>query len=647
MRYFAAIAALLLACSMAFPSFTFLQMANGSGPTDTDGYFRFSQPTSLYLVGDRLYVADSGRGMIYMLNTSENLTRTKYITGPSSESYLSNAMHMDYEDATGTLYIAGGTSGSILYYDGVSSRVEKWNLDNANVQKVAGVAVTNDTIYVTDAVRGQVIAFSRVTKKYSRIVLWPGGSDGMLSSPQDIIFHDGRYYVSDSGKGLIFVYDSNFNFLNLTIGRGKGDVTLGSPRGMDFDDNRLYVADATGSQVVAFSLDGYPVDILNSSTVWGNFSYPEDVLVDNGMLYVADTQNRLVKSFQINKSGGDPTVLAMITGANTSCASMIAMQSVAKNLGVPYTNVSYMGALSSAQEYYDQYQFSYALSLAQGANADCVSAQATLSQSIDLKVKQIVQAAQAKVAPYRNLSSTSVQLLAQLDNKVAATNSALSSKKYASAADIALTMPALANSIASGSQANAEAEAEKKQNQTIATVTTEITSLSGRLEQLQAKSDTYRQGINLSNSESLLALALEHASSGNFDSANRSLQLAALEITSYEVSVGGAAKEIDAAFASFAVIELEFNTSVARSGLFAPDFSSERTLMAQARETVYTNPPLALQMASQAKSSAETKSRDSQAFSLVVVSVSVVMFLIALLAIGFFIHLSGRKKKGL
>jgi DNA-binding beta-propeller fold protein YncE len=647
MRFAAAFAALLALCTLAFPSFTFLQMANGTGPSDTDEFFKFSQPTALYLVGDRLYVADSGRSMIYILNASANMTRTKYLTSPSLDAYLSNPMHMDYEGATGTLYVAGGTYGNILYYDGSSSRVEKWNLDFANVQKASGVAVTNDTIYLADAVRGQVIAFSRFTKKYSHIVLWPGGSDGMLSTPQDIVFHDGKYYVSDSGKGLIFVYDSNFTFLNLTIGRGKGDVALGSPRGMDFDGSRLYVADATAGRVVAFSPDGYPVDVLNASTPWGNLSYPDDVVVDNGILYVADTQNRAVKAFRVNITGGDPTVLAQISDANATCASLDAAQSVAKMLSVSYAPLEYSAQLFSAQQYYNLYQFSYASSLAQVAKADCAAAQSSLLQSIDLKVKQLIQSSQAQVAPYRNSSSTSQQLLSQFDNKVAAANSALSSKKYSSAADLALSLPSLADSIASGSQAAAEAEAEKEQNRAAALINAEITALSGRLEQLQAKSDAYRQGINLSNSRSLLALASGQAGTGSFDSANRSLQLASLEITSYETSVGGSAKEIDSALANFAIIELEFNNSASQPVLFGPDLSSERALMAQAKDTIYANPPLALQIAGQAKSSAQAKSRDAQALSLAASSVCVVVFLIALIAVGFFMHLRGRKHKGL
>lgn len=647
MRYVAAFAALLALCTLAFPSFTFIEMANGSGPSDTDEFFKFSQPNALYLVGDRLYVADSGRSMIYILNVSENLTRAKYLTSPSSDAYLSNPMHMDYEGATGTLFIAGGTYGNVLYYDGSSSKVEKWNLDTANVQKASGVAVTNDTIYIADAVRGQVIAFSRFTKKYSHIVLWPGGSDGMLSTPQDIVFHDGKYYVSDSGKGLIFVYDSNFTFLNITIGRGKGDVVLGSPRGMDFDGNRLYVADANAGRVVAFSLDGYPVDVLNASTQWGNFSYPDDVIVDNGILYVADTQGRSVKAFKVNITGDDPTVLSQISDANATCASLDATQSVAKRLNVSYAPVEYAPTLSSAQQYYKLYQFSYASSLAQGAKADCAAAQSSISQSIDLKAKQLIQSSQSKVAPYRNSSTTSQQLLSQFDNKAAAANSALAAKKYSSAADLVLSLPSLADSIASGSQAAAEAEAEKEQNQTEALVSAEITALSGRLDQLQAKSDAYRQGINLSNSRSLLELASTQAGEGSFASANRSLQLASLEITSYETSVGEAAKEIDASLANFAIIELEFNGTASQPMLLGPDLSSERALMAQAKDTIYTNPPLALQIASQAKTAAQAKSRDSQAVSLAASSVCVVVFLIALVAAGVFLHLRGRKHKGL
>jgi len=648
MRYFAAFAALLLACALAFPSFSFLYYQNGSLPLDSSTYYMLSQPTALYMVGSRLYVADSGNGMLYIMNASANLTRIRTVSSSPADSLLTNPMHMEYEDSTGILYIAGGTTGNILYYNGQGSSVDKWNPSTTNLQKAAGVALTNDTIYVTDATRGQVLAFSRTTKAYSRIAVQNGGSDGLLSSPQDILLHDGRFYVSDAAKGMIFVYDSNFTFLNITFGRGKGGVTLGSPRGMDFDDNRIYVADATHASVVAFSLDGYPVDVLNSSTLWGNLSYPEDVVVDNGVLYVADTNNRLIKAFQIVKGAGDPTVLAMISDANAACASLASAQAVAAKLNLSYVPLSYGDGLASAQDYYDSYQFSYASTIAQKAKTDCSSSQSSLTQGIELKIRQLVQSSQAQVAPYRNASAASVPQLVQFDNKVSAVSFALTAKSYSSAADIALTLPSLASSIATGAQDKETADAEKAQNQSLAAANADITAVLSQISSLQAKSDLYHQGINLSVSQGQLALAQQSAQNGDFGAVNRSLELARAEIEAYSASLDSSAKEIDAALAGLAVSEIEFNATVSRTLLFAPDLGKEKALMLQAKESVYSSPALSLQMASQAKASAEAKSRDSQAISLAAASVAVVLFLIALIAVAVIIHLRGRKKhKGL
>jgi len=648
MRYFASIAlTLLLFCSLSSSSFNFLFLVNGTLPSDSDSYYSFSQPSSLYLVDDRLYVADGGRSLIYMLNASKNLTRIKTVANPSSEAYLNNPMHMEYEKSSGILYIAGGSSGNILYYNGQGSTVDKWNAASTNMQKAAGLALANDTIYVTDAVRGQLVAISRTTKSFADTIIKAGGSDGLLSSPQDILFHNGKVYISDSGKGLIFVYDSSFAFL-YTIGRGKGGVTLSSPRGMDFDDNRLYVADASLGSVIAFSLDGYPVDILNSSTVWGNLSYPEDVIVDNGVLYVSDTQNKLIKAFSINKTGGDPEVLQMISDANASCASLISMQSVAARLNVSFTPLQGTDAeLASAQQYYDSYAFSSASAIASNTKSGCENARSSLTQSADLKIKQAIQSAQAVVAPYRGAAATNATMVVQFDNKAAAASSALASKNYASSADIALSLLPLANAIATGSESKAVAEEEKKQNQSTAFLTSEITALTAQIARLQEKSDAYRQGINLSGSRELVALAQKSAESGDFASANHSLELARLETSAYDASMASSTKEIDAAISTISVAEIEFNASAGRSVLFAPDLKKERALLEQAKETVYSSPPSALQMASQAKAAAESKSRDSQALSLAVISVVVVLFFIALIAAGFLFHILGKKRQGL
>ncbi|MFA6907827.1 MAG: NHL repeat-containing protein [Candidatus Micrarchaeia archaeon] len=649
MRYFASVAlALLLLCPFAGASFNFLYMANGTNPTDGNfNDFALSQPGSLYLVGERMYVADGGRGYVYIMNVSSNLSRIKALSSPSSEAFLNSPMHMDFDYASGILYIAGGSSGNVLFFNGQGSAVDKWNPSSTNMQKAAGIALSNDSMYVTDAVRGQVVALSRTTKAYSSTVLSSGGSDGQLSSPQDILFHDGKVYISDSVKGLVFVYDSNFTFL-FTIGRGKGGVTLVSPRGMDFDDNRLYVADSSMARVVAFSLDGYPVDILNSSTAWGNLSYPEDVIADNGVLYVADTQHKLVKAFSINKTGGDPDVLAMIVAANASCASLNSMQSIAARLNISFTPAPTLGeAIASAQQYYDDYAFSTASALAQNAMSGCASAQSSLTQSVDLRIKQAIQSAQAAVLPYRGAASANASQLAQFDNRAAAAASALTSKNYVASADLALSLSSLAASISHGSESKEIAEQEKKQNQSTAFIASEIASVTSQISRLQEKSDAYRQGINLSGSRELVALAQKSADAGDFASANHSLDLARLDVRSYETTLGASTKEIDVALSSLAVSEIEFNASAGRSMLFAPDLSKERALFAQARETIYSSPASALQMASQAKSSAEAKSRDSQAISIAAGSVAVMLFFIAAIAAAFFLHIRGKKKQGL
>ncbi|MFA5929275.1 MAG: NHL repeat-containing protein [Candidatus Micrarchaeia archaeon] len=648
MRYLAFVAlALLLLCPFASASFDFLYMTNGTNAADPDDYYAFAQPSSLYLMGDILYVADGGNSLVYALNASDGLSRIKTASSPSSEPYLSNPMHMAFDSYSSLLYIAGGSSGNILYYTGQGSMVDKWNNGATNVQRASGLAFSNSTIYVTDASRGQLVAFSRTTKAFSSTILQSGGSDGQLTSPQDIIFQGGLVYISDSAKGLIFVYDRNFTFL-YTMGRGKGGVSLASPRGMDFSDNRLYVADASLKSVVAFSLDGYPVDVLNSSTAGGNLSYPEDVVAANGTLYVADTQNRLVKAFSITKTGGDPVILQLISDANASCISLRTMQSVAARLNVSFTPDSVSDTLvSAARQYYDAFAFSSASSIAQNAKSSCTSAQSALTQSVELRVKYLIQSSQATVAPYRALPATNASYVVQFDNKAAAASSALASKNYAAATDLALSLPSLADSIVTGSESRAAVEEERKQNQSTALLASEMTSLSSRIAALQAKSDAYRQGINLSGSHGLLALAQKSADAGDFAAANHSLGLAGLEITAYEATLGASIKDIDAAIASLAISEIELNASAGRSMLFAPDLAKERALMAQARETVYSSPSSALQMASQAKAAAESKSRDSQALSLAAASVAVVLFFIALIAAGFLFHILGKKKQGM
>ena len=629
---------LLLLPSLHFASFTFLNSTNGSNSDDADDYYMFSALSGIAVSGNTMFASDPSKALLYIFNGT---TRQRIIRPEQSGTALVNPLRLVYD--SGTLYIADGSSGNVKTYAGEGYQIDNWNT-GTSMQRPSGIAMDGQYLYITDMVGKRLFIYSRDTKNFLRIGVDYGGSDGQLSAPADIKLYGGKFYISDSEKGLIFVYSKNLTY-QYTIGRGKGGVTLHSPRGLDVYNDRLYVADS--NRVVVFTLDGYPIETLDSSTAGANF-YPEEVVAANGKLYVADSSNKMVKIFSINQASGNDTVLQLIKSANDSAAKLASVQSVAQKLGLPFDTLSFASDLSSAESYYNNLAYSSAASIAQRVIEQSASAQDALSQGIEVKIRQSMKVSQDRVDAYRKKASgSSLSNLSQFDNAVADVKVKLSAKSYSAAVDASLALPALADAFISEAEGKGAIDEKVRQQWLSSQLQLQIESLSSRIEKLNADSARYRQGFNLSNSEALLSLARDAVAGGDFESANHSIALLAIDVSSYESVIAGSAGGIDAALANITAMELGMNASASKPTLVPMDLSQERLAISKAFDTAYSNPQLAIAMAQQAADAASAKARDAQAISVALAALLIVMGLAGLIALAFFLHIRMRKRRGL
>ncbi len=636
---------LVLLCSSAWASFTYTGSYNGSNPADPSDAQVFKHPSGLLYLGGKLYVTDSGRGALYVMNGSyafNSTSRLKLISSQSSDSALSDPARM-MEDG-GIIYIADGTSGKVKYYAGEGSEFGAWN-SGSNVGRAEGIAADNTSFYIADASKGRLVVYSRQTRAYSRIGVEAGGSDGLLSSPADVRSYGGKFYVSDSSKGLVFTYSSNLSF-EYAIGRGKGGVELASPQGIKLYQDRLYVADRTNNRVVVFTLDGYPVETLGS-TPNATFSAPEDIEVGNGNLYVADSGNRMVHIFSINYTVSNDSILQAIAAANYSAAQLLALQKAAGRLGVAYANVSFATDLAEAQRYYSESLFSSASALAGKVSASASAEQIQLLSDLDLRERQLEKAALDKVAPYRQKAAGAgmAQALSDFDGADSKLLSAIGAKDYAAGAQLALSLGQQADDFASAYEAAQSSGKEAAKSQIKAELGQMLSWLQERLSAAKGSAALYMPQADFSNADRLLSDAQSGIAGGNFDAANRSLSLAAVEVSSFEASLASSSSEIGAALANISVIEFEFNASASKPMLLAANLDAERAQIAEAKKTAYSNPQLGIAMASQARDSAKAKAKEAQTFSVAASALLVMLGIIGAMGAAFYLHLRARRRK--
>ena len=640
MKFFALLS-LLLIIGAPFALFTYNSSFNGSIISDSTGFYQFSQPVGLLYNDGTLYITDAGKGAIYFYDTATN-SRIKVIAGNSGSLPVQSPLHMAYD--AGVLYIADSLGQAVMTYSGSGYNLGAW-ASASNLAKPSAISFDANNVYITDLDKAQLLQYSRSTKSYQRIAIDKGPSDGQLSAPQDIKFYKGKYYIVDSDKSLIFVYDQNFTFLSL-MGRGRGGVTLTSPRGLDIYDDRIYVADYGNARVVVYSLDGYPIEVLDSSTANATFSYPTDVAVGNGMLYVADVYAKQIYAFSINYTYKNDSVLQLISAANESIQNLNSLQAAADELNITYEKTTAAQDMWMALVDYGNFQFSSSATLAQKALSESDSAQGAITQGIKVKILQMVKASQDTVAPYRASGVGGIKdNLVQFDNRVADINAKISQGSYGAAADAALTLPSLADGIGTtfaGKQAEA---ASQEKNASFASFSRDYSDLLSRLNSLEQEAQAYHQGANLSSSGEYLNQSLVQAASGDFDSANYSLALARLEISSNEVTLAAMAQQIDGALTNISSYETQLEALAGKPSLVPADLAPEMKMMAQAKESVYSQPMLSVESARLAVASAQKKSADASSISLAVSAILVIIFLIALIGGAFMFHIYRRRGK--
>ncbi len=161
-------------------------------------------------------------------------------------------------------------------------------------------AVTTDAkgrVYVTDTGGGMVWVFDREKKE----VRFLGDSgQGRLATPSGVVV-DGRgvVFVADTKLDRVFGYDESGK---MVLAIGEQDEFY-SPSGLAIDRNsgRLYVADTGRHKIRVYdSVSGtFLFEFGGRGTELGKFNFPTHLFLKKGRLYVTDTMNFRIQVFDL------------------------------------------------------------------------------------------------------------------------------------------------------------------------------------------------------------------------------------------------------------------------------------------------------------------------------------------------------------
>jgi len=260
----------------------------------------------------------------------DNATATKaQISGPS---YIT-------VDSSGTVYFADTangvirkiTSGTISTFAGNNAAGSGYNGDlrtavSAQLYSPEGVAVdSSGNLYIGDTGNSRI---RMVLKDGSSITTYAGAVSGyygdggpaiyaQIYGPHGIAFDSaGNLYIADTGNNRVRKIDTNGIITTVAGSSGVGGfggdggpatkALLNYPVGVATDPaGNLYIADSLNSRIRKVSVNGTITTVAGNgslgyagdggSSTDASLYFPNDVKVSGGKIYIADTQNNVIR----------------------------------------------------------------------------------------------------------------------------------------------------------------------------------------------------------------------------------------------------------------------------------------------------------------------------------------------------------------
>jgi sugar lactone lactonase YvrE len=261
-------------------------------------YVSLSSPRGVTVKGDKIYVTDTGRHSIYVLDKNTGFLSITYGNGKAGLEIVGEGMIFNQP-----YRVAVESTGNIIVADNTNNRIRRVLLNGANSTIIAGGGADTDTSSGPPtskrlnrpngvAVFGSILYFTNTGA--NTVCKVQGGNisnlPGSYSAPEGIAVDSvGNVYVANTGLNQISIVATDNSVTNITF----SDGTI--PRGVAVDGSgSIYIADGGMNRILRLKTDSSS-GLVSNIIMATELNNPMDVSVDtDGTLYVADYGNNKI-----------------------------------------------------------------------------------------------------------------------------------------------------------------------------------------------------------------------------------------------------------------------------------------------------------------------------------------------------------------
>jgi len=251
-----------------------------------------ARPYAVATNGKRVAVADPGVAMVHLFDTERKTY--KQLTGAGDYVFTSP---IGVALADERLYIVDSELNKVFILNHrlkLLSTIEGFERPTS-----LALDPNNQRLYVADTLAHKIQVFDQNGEALFSIG-GRGESDMQFNYPSHLAFANNRLFVNDTMNFRIQIFDSEGRHLQTFGKHGVGSGHFTQPKGVAVDSmGHVYVADALSNQVQVFEQDGtFLLGFGSAGDGPGAFQMPTGLAIWDDVIYVADSFNQRVQTFQ-------------------------------------------------------------------------------------------------------------------------------------------------------------------------------------------------------------------------------------------------------------------------------------------------------------------------------------------------------------